>query len=722
MQVFELHFNPRAKKETFFETFYWEPENFYENRLGSLFSAGELKNTLSANERFLNNLARVLKTEFYNSKINKPEKALKKSLKEANEFLETIIKNGEVSWLSNLNFAILTITPYPPSPDLQEREKKYKLNFTKIGDIEIVLIRAEQILNLGKKLELEEIEPYPLKVFSKIVAGKLKQNDKILILSQGVFKSFRHQNFIEKIAQLGSITEKALSAALKDIGKTVSGVCLLIDLAEQEKKEQERKIVFKEKPLNKKMAEFVSKANLFYSKMHKIFLRVRAFLKKIKKLIRPKIELFLSWFKKLIFKIHIPAFDALKLRLPHIILPSGKAEQGLDSLPHIKIPKRVPREQNAEQKEQKDWRKEIVVFAKTKKFSLILGLIALLLLGSFLANTEDKRTIRKIESEFMTVKEKTATAKAYYISDKKEQARLLFLETWGQIQPLAKIDCYLSDDINSAKKEIEINLSSIYELKEIKEPELFFEFQKQEPLPQKIIYSNGKVYCFSPLSKELTILNQGNAEHFKGDFNLTNGTIVTDGLLFYSKPDKFILFDNDWNKSFDLESYSTSSDFNYLSSFNSNLYSWDEKSGQIIKNQYLAQNQWDKSRVWLKNSIDQEKANKAQSMAIDGGVWILNKNGSIDYYLNRELEKTINPDVFPEFKSPTKIWTNSATSYLYILEPEQKRIVVIDKFSDKVIRQYRSESFEALKSISVSSDGTDIYALSGLKIYKIKNW
>ncbi len=719
MQVFELHFNPRAKKETFFETFYWEPENFYENRLGSLFSAGELKNTIPANERFLNNLARVLKTEFYHPKINKPEKALRESLKEGNGFLETIVKKGDVDWLSNLNFAILAMTPYPRSPDLQKKEKNYKLNFTKIGDIEIILIRAGQILNLGDKLKLEEIEPYPLKIFSKIVAGKLKQNDKILILSQGVFKSFRHQNAIEKIAQLSSITEKALSDTLKDIGKTVSGICLLIDLAEQEKKEQERKIVFKEKILNKKMAKLVSDANLFYSKAHKIFLKFGNSLKKIKKAVLPKFKSFLFWLGKLTSKVRIPALDTSKLRLPRTTSPSGKMAWSLPNLSFLKIPKRIPQKQN---REQKNWRKEIIVFIKSKKFVLILGLIALLLLGGFLASTEDKRTIKKIENEFLSVKEKTAAAEEYYASGKKEQARLLFLEAWGQIRPLSKIDCYLNDNINSIKKALEANLSSIYELKEIEEPELFFEFQKQDVLPQKIIYFNDKVYCFSPLSKELIALSQGDIERFKSNLNLTNGVIVANGLLFYSKPNKFILFNNNgWRESFDLELYSASSDFSHLSSFGSNLYSWDEKSGQIIKNQYLAQNQWDKSRIWLKNNLGQEKANETESMAVDGGVWILNKNGSIDYYLAGELRKTINPDIFPEFKSPTKIWTNSAASYLYILEPEQKRIVIIDKFSDKVIRQYRSESFEALKSIAVSLNEADIYVLSGLEIYKIKD-
>jgi len=157
MQVFEFHFNPRLRPDLIFDSFCYEPENIYEKRMGNLYLTGLLKNVLPQNLRFLDKLAKVIQKEYYRSTIIKPEKALKKSLKEANEFLEQIAKKGDVSWLGNLSFAALSL-------------KNYELNFTKVGDLKIFLLRGERIIDIDQKLKFEEITPWPLKIFGNIVS------------------------------------------------------------------------------------------------------------------------------------------------------------------------------------------------------------------------------------------------------------------------------------------------------------------------------------------------------------------------------------------------------------------------------------------------------------------------------------------------------------------------------------------------------------------------
>ena len=89
MQIFEFHFNPKAKEEVILDSFIYEPENVYEKKLGTLYVAGELTNALPQNHRFLNNLAPAIKEGYYQlSAQASPEAALKNSLKKANNFLE----------------------------------------------------------------------------------------------------------------------------------------------------------------------------------------------------------------------------------------------------------------------------------------------------------------------------------------------------------------------------------------------------------------------------------------------------------------------------------------------------------------------------------------------------------------------------------------------------------------------------------------------------------
>lgn len=224
MQIFELHFNPKPKEEQIFDSFVYEPENIYEKKLGSLYMVGELKNILPQNLKFLDNLAQIVKKNYYTLSAQSPEKALSETLKKANEYLGEEVKKDNVSWLGNLNFSVLSI-------------KDFGLTFTKTGNLKIILIRAGQIIDVGKNLDLREMEPYPLKVFVNIVSGRLLENDMVLILTEEIFKFLYQQNILSKFARTEGLAENINSKKIKEIvppdlfvkgeGKNVSGILFL---------------------------------------------------------------------------------------------------------------------------------------------------------------------------------------------------------------------------------------------------------------------------------------------------------------------------------------------------------------------------------------------------------------------------------------------------------------------------------------------------------------
>ncbi len=245
MQVFEFYFNPNSKPDLIFESFCYEPENIYEKRKGSLYLTGALKNTLPKNLRFLNNLSDLIKEKYYNPAPRSPEKSFKESLKKANEFLESIAKKGDVSWLGNLNFAALSLTSY------QKSWQGIELNFTKVGNLKILLLRDGKIIDIDQKLKFQEIEPYPLKIFNNIISGKLAEKDIILLLSQEIADVFSQENILTEIANMNLFNQvksfsaphrlefskrlKTIFIAKKEELLKVSGVCLLIVLSKEDK-------------------------------------------------------------------------------------------------------------------------------------------------------------------------------------------------------------------------------------------------------------------------------------------------------------------------------------------------------------------------------------------------------------------------------------------------------------------------------------------------------
>jgi len=107
-------------------------------------------------------------------------------------------------------------------------------------------------------------------------------------------------------------------------------------------------------------------------------------------------------------------------------------------------------------------------------------------------------------------------------------------------------------------------------------------------------------------------------------------------------------------------------------------------------------------------------------MAINGSIWILNNDNSIDVYYKGKLKKTIALDIFPKISNITKIKTKPDFSSVYLLEPLNSRLIIINK-KGELIKQIKSEEFKNLKDFSVSSDEKTIYFLNGNKVYKIRN-
>ncbi|GAH46423.1 unnamed protein product, partial [marine sediment metagenome] len=143
----------------------------------------------------------------------------------------------------------------------------------------------------------------------------------------------------------------------------------------------------------------------------------------------------------------------------------------------------------------------------------------------------------------------------------------------------------------------------------------------------------------------------------------------------------------------------------------------DKKSGEIIKYPYLEDLKWGSPQLWLNSQT--KKAIDSESIAVDGSVWVLNKDNSISRYYAGKYQETLKLDFFPEPKDFSKIFTLSGLSYLYLLEPGQSRMVILNK-TGQIIKQFQSEKFDNLLDFAISEDGKTIYLLNGLKVYQIK--
>ncbi len=665
MRVFEFHFNPKLKQDLVFDSFCYEPEKAYEKKLGNLYMIGILKNLLPNNQCLIKRLAEVIKNKYYSSRTGSAERALKGSLKEANNFLDKISKSGDVSWLGNLDFFILSV-------------KDPKLNFAKVGGIKPFLIRDSQITDIDEKVQIEELEPYPLKVFANIVSGKLAERDLIVILTKELSDLFKKENILKKIAKLNDFDNKQLKEILDNEKQTlnsVSGVFLAIQFI------KEISLSKKQTILEKDLKKFSFKQT--FSPVLKIFENLSKTLN-IQTKTRKK--------KKT---------KAFKFKLPQIKLKTPKIK--------IKLSKKKT--------------KKLLL---NKNIILILGLGFLLVFGFAFSKIEQKKKIRIYTEELKQIQEKLQLSESFLILENTspeafEEASLLLEESWNKILPLTKGLAFLpkdfSNQIFSLKDEISNKLFELNKMEEIDNPELFFEFNKKEFVPNNLLVNNNSLYFFTPYSKNIFLLKEKKQrEIIESKESISLAAKLDDSTLFFSKPDKLMILKNSDVFQSQIQTPYKDFDFSQLSSVYNNLYFLNKKTGQIIKYGFLHNFEWKTPVSWLNQK--EENIIDAKSMCIDSSIWIL-KNNSIYKYYKGEFQKELQFIIFPNPKDFSKIYTSAKLSYLYILEPIQKRIVIINK-NGQIIKQFQSKKFDNLLDFTVSENGKTIYLLNGLKVYKIE--
>jgi len=706
MKVYEFHFNPRKRAlkdatgqtklgpDSIFDSFCYTPSNIYEKRMGNLYLIGVLKNVLPQNLHFLDKLAKVIQKEYYLSIARKPEKALKEALKEANAFLDEIAKKGDVSWLGNLSFGVFSL-------------KNYELNFTKVGDLKTFLLRGKRIIDIDRKLKLEEIAPWPLKIFGNIVSGKLAEDDVLLVSTKEVSDFFEKEALLPEIEKIWPFDEKRLKEIFnkkrEEILK-ISGVCLVIVLTKEitagKTPETEFHFLPRSSGATGSVKEIISQKS--YPKEFNFKQVFTPYLKKIG-----------GGFKK----IKLPAFPRVKLPNP--------LKQPEIKLPEIRLPK-LPK--------------------PGKKPILILALILFLSLGFFISQLQEKQELKERQTGLKEIQEKVNQAESFLIlktPQTEKEANLLLKESWEEISQLSKIISNLPRDfqgrVSSLKDKISQALFELNKLEIIEEPGLFFDFSRQQSapyrnevsgagfVPQKMVFFKDEIYFFSPYSENLFKVDKDvQGEIIELSLKLNLAAASDDSILFLSKPNQLIILKEREPFSIYLEEPYPDFNFDSFATFRGNLYFLDSnpaithQGSEIIRYPYLKDFEWGPSQLWL---AEEEKTIYAKSLAVDGSVWLLasqqkNDEASLGRYYRGQLEEKIVLEIFPEPKEFKKIFTSPTLPYLYLLEPIQKRVVILDK-KGQIVKQFQSQKFDNLLDFAVSTDGKIIWLLNGLKVYKI---
>lgn len=160
-----------------------------------------------------------------------------------------------------------------------------------------------------------------------------------------------------------------------------------------------------------------------------------------------------------------------------------------------------------------------------------------------------------------------------------------------------------------------------------------------------------------------------------------------------------------------------------LVSFGGNLYLLDREKSRIWK--YVATDTavpagrqgFSDTREYL-NPDTLPDLGRATSMAIDGSVWIGTADGKIMKFTQGKTDTFVPKGVDPAFGQNLTVYTSDTTTNLYVLDGQNKRVVVLDK-DGTYLAQYAWQENIISTQLAVSEEQKKIYLLAAGQLFAI---
>ncbi len=145
------------------------------------------------------------------------------------------------------------------------------------------------------------------------------------------------------------------------------------------------------------------------------------------------------------------------------------------------------------------------------------------------------------------------------------------------------------------------------------------------------------------------------------------------------------------------------------------LYLLDTKQNQIWRTR-VSDTGIGPGEPWLREGGPPALA-EALDLAVDGNIYVLLPNRVDKYFNGQKQDFTLGP-LSPPLKNALKIFTKPDYQFLYLLDPENQRILIFTK-TGKLHRQITSPQFRDLSDIFVDEKNKIMYLLAGPELLQV---
>ncbi|MDP2709542.1 MAG: hypothetical protein Q8O93_05925 [bacterium] len=328
-----------------------------------------------------------------------------------------------------------------------------------------------------------------------------------------------------------------------------------------------------------------------------------------------------------------------------------------------------------------------------------------------------------ISALISAIEQKQNQIEASLLYNNEGGAKILLDEVASMLDRLPRKTPVQTDQYNAIAAKNRVQLEKISRVIRVKPTEIA-NFSNLNPAaePSNLALAQGKIFSADAARK--TIYSVDLKGNLASAINLSGQNVSRldfpsadkNGNISYYNSGNFIVL-NAANEKVSLISFSnpnSAAQIADVEQYNGRYYLADSANGQIYRfNKSGAE--LTSSSAWLNTA---ENLNALSGMQIDGNIYLLNSNGAVNRYAKGKSEEFSLSEIEPPLNKAAGLAVSPEFEFIYILEPETKRLAVFDK-TGKFINQYTSDSFNNLKDFLVDETNAKIYFLNGAVVYSI---
>lgn len=730
-------------------TFSSHPTPLEEKNLGTVFGLFETESTDNLQPEILQGLAREMVESFYHAEQFSPDRALEQSLQHLNQKIQTILPEVGEDWVKQFAGVVAVV-------------HGEDVHFSAVGRIAAFIIQNNQIVDLH---QASATPPQPLKVFTNLLSGKLNSKSTVFFSTETILDFLSKEKLkrtvadktpervVQELSQLlaDDTTNTNFGAIILRVQPSVSlspatNANIPLIQPEQSRHDSMYDLVNKERNTRDLLAP-----SLWQSVKRSAAENLKEWRGKDKVTEREVSE---NDSRDRNFGTGVPAkaigasgaagvagrLGKKLWRLTKKLLASVwhgclVAFSGIINLLRKKPAQRKPLYASVSTRTT-SWVTRLVVWFKalslSRKILLMVGIVVLFIVAQTVVSKGrngggNNATTTNYEQTISQVDVKINEAKAALLYDNEDTARAALNEAQTLLATIPATTAYYKKEGQSRADTITTQFNTLNHISVVDNPTVVGNYSSISPslTVSHLTLLGASLFTFDTGNSSVYRLNTEDHSASVVSSAADSAAVITSAhkaspgtALVVINGKRLGLLNPVAGSITDVEINFTNKDrqITDAEAFGTRLYALDSQAGQILRFQQT-DGKYGESSPWLTDTSVSLAGAKA--LAIDGNIYVLQSNGTIKKFFGGKAASDFSAvTLSPGFEGAIDLVTDENTTNLYVLDPVNKRIVILDK-TGKLVKQLTSNSFDHLTGLVVDEGNKILYVLNGTTVYSI---